>query len=183
MTDYAADVRAFIRDLPQAPVLVGWSMGGLVAMMVAAGGDTAACVGLAPSIPAASRDAALPLRHGTFGAEEYGIVSRDPGDQPTMSDLDHEERRTALASLGLESRLARDERAAGIFVERVPCPLLIVTGGDDRLWPRSRYAEMSLPAEWMEAPMASHWGLVLSRRTLVALVPTVTAWIERAVSR
>jgi pimeloyl-ACP methyl ester carboxylesterase len=158
-------------------------MGGLVAMMVAADGDAAACVGLAPSVPAPSRDSAVPLRHGTFGPDEYGIVSGDPARQPTMPDLDHHERRAALASLGLESRLARDERAAGVVIERMPCPLLIVTGGEDQLWPRSRYAAMALPAQWMEAPGASHWGLVLSRRTLAALVPAVTAWIERAVSR
>jgi pimeloyl-ACP methyl ester carboxylesterase len=183
MTDYADDVRAFLRDLPQPPVLVGWSMGGLVAMVVAAGGGVCACVGLAPSVPASSRDASVLLRRGTFGPEEYGIVSRDPEVQPTMPDLDHEERRAALASLGPESRLARDERAAGVIVECMPCPLLIVTGSEDRLWPRSRYAAMSLPAEWMKAPGASHWGLVLSRRALAALVPAVTAWIERAVSR
>jgi pimeloyl-ACP methyl ester carboxylesterase len=183
MTDYADDVRALMRDLPAPPVLVGWSMGGLVAMMVAADGDVSACVGLAPSVPASSRDVSVPLRQGTFGPEEYGIVSREPDDQPTMPHLDREERRAALASLGFESRLARDERAAGIVIEHMPCPLLIVTGGEDRAWPRSRYAAMSLPAEWMQAPGASHWGLVLSRRALAGLVPAVTAWIERAVSR
>jgi pimeloyl-ACP methyl ester carboxylesterase len=183
MADYADDVRHFVRDLPGRPVLVGWSMGGLVAMMVAAGGDADACVALAPSIPAPTRDATVALRHGTFGPEEYGIVSPDPACQPVMPDLDHEERRIALASLGLESRFARDERAAGIVIERMPCPLLVVTGGEDQQWPRSRYAAMALPAQWMEAPGASHWGLVLSRRALAALVPTVTAWIDRAVGR
>src|SRR5579884_327765 len=36
MADYAADVAALVRGLAAAPVLVGWSMGGLAAMMVAA---------------------------------------------------------------------------------------------------------------------------------------------------
>jgi pimeloyl-ACP methyl ester carboxylesterase len=183
MTHYADDVRALLRRLPQPAVLVGWSMGGLVAMMVAAGGGVSACVGLAPSLPASSRDACVPLRAGTFGPDEYGIVSRDPNTQPMMPDLDHEERRAALAALGLESRLARDERAAGVVIERLPCPLLVVTGGDDRQWPRSRYAPMSLPADWMEAPGASHWGLVLSRRAIAGLVPRVTSWLEEGTSR
>lgn len=179
MSDYADDVRALVRELPRRPVLIGWSMGGLVAMMAAAGGDATACVGLAPSLPALSRDASLPLRHGTFGPEEYGIASRDPAEQPAMPDLDHDERRMALASLGSESRLARDERAAGVVVEHLPCSLLVVTGADDHQWPKSRYATMHLRADWMDAPGASHWGLVLSRRALMSLVPAVTGWMER----
>ena len=181
MNDYADDVRALVRELPRAAVLVGWSMGGLVAMMAAAGGSASACVGLAPSVPARSRDASLPLRRGTFGPDEYGIASGDPAEQPAMPDLDEDERRIALASLGLESRLARDERAAGVVVEHLPCPLLVVTGSDDHQWPRSRYATMHLKAEWMDAEGASHWGLVLSRRALTALVPAVTAWVERSI--
>lgn len=67
----------------------------------------AACVGLAPSAPAAQVDPEVPLRPGTFGAEAYGITTRDPDDQSAMPDLDREERALALASLGQESRLAR----------------------------------------------------------------------------
>jgi pimeloyl-ACP methyl ester carboxylesterase len=181
MSDYAEDVRALVRELPRPPVLVGWSMGGLVAMMAAADGSATACVGLAPSVPALSRDVSLPLRRGTFGPDEYGIASRDPAEQPAMPDLDEDERRIALASLGSESRLARDERAAGVVVEHLPCPLLVVTGSEDHQWPRSRYATMHLKAEWMEAEGASHWGLVLSRRALTALVPAITAWMDRSI--
>lgn len=36
MSDYADDVMAAVQRLPQPPVVMGWSMGGLVAMMVAA---------------------------------------------------------------------------------------------------------------------------------------------------
>jgi pimeloyl-ACP methyl ester carboxylesterase len=36
MSDYADDVSVFASKLPSKPVLLGWSMGGLVAMMVAA---------------------------------------------------------------------------------------------------------------------------------------------------
>jgi len=180
MADYAADVVAFTRSLgTSSPVLVGWSMGGLVAMMAAAAVSATACVGLAPSAPARTVDHARPLRRGIFGPEEYGIVSRDPADQPAMPDLDLDERRLALASLGAESRLARDERTAGVVVPRLPCPLLIVTGGADTQWPRSRYADLPFAADYVEADGASHWGLVLSRRALKALIPVVVDWLER----
>ena len=49
MADYEADVQSIIRQIGRPPVLVGWSMGGLVAMMVAASGVASACVTLAPS--------------------------------------------------------------------------------------------------------------------------------------
>ncbi len=103
MRDYETDVRSLAGQL-RRPVLLGWSMGGLVSMMVAAAGDAVACRCLAPSVPARRIDTSMPLRVGEFGPEEYGIASADPEQQPTMPDLDLEERRIALASLGRESR-------------------------------------------------------------------------------
>ena len=155
-------------------------MGGLVAMMAAAAGGTTACVGLAPSMPARAINTSLPLRSGVFGAEEYGITSHDPDDQPAMPDLDREERRIALASLCPESRLARDERQRGIVVESLPVPLLIVTGSADRQWPRERYRDLWLPADHLTVDGASHWGLVLNRRALQHAIPAVLGWLRRA---
>jgi hypothetical protein len=89
-------------------------------------------------------------------------------------------RQVALASLGKESRYARDERQRGIVIESLPCPLLIVTGADDRQWPRERYRDLWLPADELTVDGASHWGLVLNRRALADLVPAVLAWLDRA---
>jgi pimeloyl-ACP methyl ester carboxylesterase len=177
MQDYLADVRQLAEQPRQRPVIVGWSMGGLVAIMAAEAGLASACVGLAPSTPVRAVDETVALRSGEFGPEEYGIVSRDPEQQPAMPDLDREERTVALASLGRESRYARDERRRGIVVGGLPCPLLIVTGSLDRQWPRERYAGLHLPADHLVAEGASHWGLVLNRRVLADLVPAVLAWL------
>ncbi|MEX2246131.1 MAG: alpha/beta hydrolase family protein [Dehalococcoidia bacterium] len=178
MRDYADDVAQLVDQITQPPILVGWSMGGLVAMLAAASGRAAACVGLAPSTPARTRDASVPLREGEFGPEEYGIMSTDLDDQPAMPDLDRDERTVALASLGRESRYAHDERMAGVVVESLACPLLIVTGAADAQWPRERYDALYLPAGYASIDGASHWGLVLNRRALATLVPTVTEWLE-----
>jgi pimeloyl-ACP methyl ester carboxylesterase len=121
MTDYADDVSALVGQLAANPVVMGWSMGGLAALIAAARGGALAYVGLAPSPPARARHTSPTLRSGVFGAEEYGIVSGDPGDQPAMPDLDLEERAIALASLGPESRHARDDRRAGIVIADLPC--------------------------------------------------------------
>jgi pimeloyl-ACP methyl ester carboxylesterase len=179
MADYAADVVALARTLRRPPILIGWSMGGLVAMMAAATCDAQACVGLAPSTAARSRDRSIPLRAGVFGAEEYGIVDRDPDLQPSMADLDREERVVALESLGLESRMARDERKAGIIIASLPCPVLIVTGTADTQWPRQRYADLPFAADHVEIGGASHWGLVLNRRVLPEIGSVVCGWLEK----
>lgn len=106
MLDYAEDVRSVARQLAAPLVLMGWSMGGLVAMMAS---DVAqACIGLAPSTPAASCDDAVRIRAGEFDAAEYGITSDDPDHQPAMPDLMRDERIIALSSLGRESRSGRD---------------------------------------------------------------------------
>ncbi len=182
MADYADDVRAAIRQLEERPIVIGWSMGGLVALMVAATGAASACVALAPSMPSRERDRAVPLRPGVFGPEFYGITSDDPDEQPAMPDLDREERAIALSSLGPESQLARDDRKAGIVVESMPCPLLIVTGAEDRLWPRRKYDGLWLPAEHIDIDGASHWGLVLSGRALATAVPAVTRWLDASLA-
>ena len=179
MSDYVDDVMATVERLPAPPVVMGWSMGGLVAMMVAAQGHARAVVALAPSTPVAERDENIVVRTGSFGPEEYGITSKDPAEQPSMPDLDLEERAIALGATSGESRAARDDRKAGIVIPSLPCPLLVVTGSEDRSWPRAAYAGMDLPAEYMEACGASHWGLVLNRRLLPGLVSRVADWLSR----
>jgi len=178
MDDYAADVRLLVSQLRDEPVVMGWSLGGLVALMVAAGGGARACVALAPSAPARSRDAAARVRTGVFGPEEYGLTANGAVNQRAMPDLDAEEQTVAIASLCNDSRYARDDRQAGIVIESLPCPLLIATGTADRQWPLSRYDSLWLPADFVSAEGASHWGLVLNRRALATLVPAVVTWLE-----
>jgi pimeloyl-ACP methyl ester carboxylesterase len=177
MHDYAADVCTLAQQFKQPPVILGWSMGGLVALMVAAAGLGSAVIALAPSLPARQRDPSVELRSGEFGPEEYGITHHDPEEQRAMPDLDREERLIALASLGLESRLAKDERKAGIVVESLPCPRLLVTGTADKAWPVERYQDLWLKADNLSVEGASHWGLVLNRRALATLIPAASRWL------
>ena len=73
MADYTDDVRGFVAGLDAQPIVIGWSMGGLVAIMVASTGDAAACVALEPCPPANEVDDAITLRSGTLDSTEYGI--------------------------------------------------------------------------------------------------------------
>ena len=174
MSEYAADVEGLLDQIRRPSVIIGWSMGGLVAQMAATSGTAAACVGLDPSPPALGVDGNLTLRTGVFDSEDYGIKHLDPDNQPVMPDLDIEERKIALASLGPESQHARDERKRGIVLKSMPCPLLIAIGDE---------STKIFDAEWFEADRlviegSSHWGLVLSRGVLRTLIPDVLEWID-----
>jgi len=181
MHDYVDDVCALARQLGQPPVLIGWSMGGLVAMMAAAKIPTVACIGLAPSTPAIQLDASIDLRTGEFTSEDYGITSSRPEDQTVMPDLNTQERVVALASLCMESLRARDERKRGIVIASLPCPLLIVTGTKDEFWPKEAYADLVLPADHLSIVDASHWGLVLNRQKVTEIESNVVAWVKKQI--
>ena len=108
MHDYAADVGRLVAQIRQRPILIGWSMGGLVAMMAAETGDVAACVGLAPSMPARTvaisgrvRDATglfqlglttMIVSHVTFQIPFVAIVvrSRLVGMDPAIEEASHD---------------------------------------------------------------------------------------------
>jgi hypothetical protein len=104
----------------------------------------------------------------------------DPSEQPAIFDLDLAERQVALASLGPESLQALDERQRGIVIDALLCPLLLITGTHDTLWPGARYDMLWLPADRLSIDGASHWGLVLNRRVLTSMVPRVINWREQA---
>jgi len=185
MADYVTDVQAVVDTLPRPPVLVGWSMGGLVALMYGAVAPTLGVLALGPSTPGPLLEApaAAPPRPGVYGPEAYGITSVTSPLQPTMPDLDAEEVAVALASLGPESAFARQERRRGIwFPPRGATGSILVVAGerDESFPPRTcRRVARFLNAEYLELPGASHWGLVLNRRALDAAWPAILAWLER----
>jgi pimeloyl-ACP methyl ester carboxylesterase len=183
MQDSAADGCMLAQQFKRPPIILGWSMGGLVALMIASAGVAAACIALAPSTPARQRDLSVALRRGEFGPEEYGITSRDPQEQIAMPDLNCEERLIALASLSRESRLAKDKCTAGIVIASLPCPLLLVTGTEDKAWPAERYHDLRLKLDHFSVESASHWRLVLNRQALGTMISAVLNWLENIIQQ
>jgi pimeloyl-ACP methyl ester carboxylesterase len=72
MSDYAADIIALIEKQPTPPILVGHSLGGLVAQMAAAKAEVAALVLLAPSAPWGVTGASLEEAASAFGLYALG---------------------------------------------------------------------------------------------------------------
>ena len=185
MADYVADVAAAVRGLSRPPVLVGWSMGGLLALMYGAVAPTLGVLALGPSTPGSLLEAPASRQPapGLLGPETYGITDRTSVSQPAMPDLDPEEIGVALASLGPESAFARQERRRGVWFDPRGStgPVLIAAGERDESFPPAacRRVARFLNAGYAEFPGASHWGLVLNRRALDAAWPEISGWLER----
>ena len=178
--DYVDDVNAVAKQLGAPPVVVGWSMGGHIAVIAASRGGYAACVALDPDPPPDRVDESVEMVYGLHTPEEIGYtLDGDPRLLPHMPDLTTDERRIAQSSLCDESLLMGSQRMRGILIERMPCPMLEILGGLDDYYPTvPSYHGVGLAGDQIFVEDSSHWGLVLSRRVQAELLPQVLDWLE-----
>jgi pimeloyl-ACP methyl ester carboxylesterase len=157
MDDYTAAVE---RVLPGSPpvVICGWSMGGLVAMMVAGRVPIAGLVLIEPSLPAevqGVRDGEVPVR-GTFDPD--AIYGPRTDGIPARSD----------------SQYAFGERRRGVFVGQVGCPTLVI-GGRDFGATRSEPIASHLDADLEQFSSVGHVELLHDAEVL----GRVSGWLDR----
>lgn len=158
MEQYAAAVGRVAERLPRPLVLVGWSMGGLAAMMAARCAD--ALVLLEASAPGEVQGfhPEVAPAAGVFDPErEYGPFPPGIPARP-------------------ESSLGRAERKRGISVPAISCPTLVVYGEEfpdergRRLAKRYGARELSLPGK-------SHWDLVLDPEAIQSVAREIASII------
>ena len=153
MADYADDVVTLARTLRRPPILIGWSMGGLVAMMAAQTLRPEALVLLEPSPPAevagTRQDVIIP-ESGTYDPEEiYGPLPLGVRTRP-------------------ESSRARAQRLRGISIPSLPRRTLVVFG-DEFTEDRGRAIARHYGCEEFHLPGLSHLDLVLNDRVPAAI--------------
>jgi non-heme chloroperoxidase len=189
MADYAIDIGVAVRQLGRPPVLIGWGIGALAAMMYASRHPVLGLVLLAPS-PSAAALPRRPSEHelksvpAVYDATWWGWSA--PLDElrdsmPDMSDADIEKMQEMLSG-ARESGSARKERMLGVEVDtsRIDVPCLVIGAGlDDTVHPAeaSRTADL-LGATYEYFPGASHFGLVMGERTWPEVAGSVHGWLE-----
>jgi pimeloyl-ACP methyl ester carboxylesterase len=199
MDDYLWDVASVAGQIAAArgayPLLGGWAMGGLLAMMQAAAEPrTPGLLLFAPSPPleVAGRSDPSVVREtpsGAFGPEGYGLDAADPeGVRRVLHDLSDEETAQVLDNVrgSTESGLARRQRRRGVSLPAgaVRCPSLVVYGEADRYFPPDlqRRLAIYLGADVMSVPAVGHWGIVCHVDAVKAAAPGVDAWLRSNLS-
>ena len=159
LADYAGDLEDEIRALGTAPILVGHSMGGLIAQMLAARLAVAALILLAPSPPWG----VAPTTLFEIGAAQalhlhpgyWNMVlepNRDVALAHSLDKLPRHMRDDVFERFVPESGRATFEimnwgldmnRASEVDPDSVTAPLLFLTGSEDRINPPSTVARIA----------------------------------------
>lgn len=178
LKDYAQAITHYARGLRAPPVLMGHSLGGLVAQLAAAQTPVAGLVLLAPSAPWGVPPTTLDEQGAQFGLTLLGDYWRRPvppdyriARNTTLDRLPREQARRAFARFVPESGRAIREAvqwwldhsmASQAPVYRIAAPVLGLAGGKDRVNPAStvRRIVARFPdgqAHFHEFAEMSHW--------------------------
>ena len=177
MRDYATDLDARLRQLGGGAIVIGHSLGGLLAQMLAARGHARALILLAPSSPwgMLSSTAFEFLAAQSLYAEgifwRKAIAPKHWIAAANALDLVPEESRLSiLQRLVPESGLAMFEtlhwmfdtnRATEVDPRAVACPVLCLVGARDRINPPATVRRLARRyggrARYEELPNHSHW--------------------------
>ncbi len=153
LRDYAEDLEALIRGLSDTPILMGHSMGGLLAQILAGRGLAEKLV-LLTSAPPAGINA---LKYSTLKSFREQLMtwefwrkahrlSFDLAVYSMLHLLPPEEQKAVYSRLVYESGRAAAEigfwlfdfkGAAKVDANKVTCPVLVVSGAEDRITPAS----------------------------------------------
>jgi pimeloyl-ACP methyl ester carboxylesterase len=175
MSDYAADIAALCAGLPEPPVLLGHSMGGLVAQLAARKAPVKALVLLAPSPPWGVAASSLEEAATAFGVQMMGPFSSGalPADKGLMRaySLDRvpaAEREAVVERLRPESARAVRETlnwwldpfmTTSVGPGAIGAPCLVICGSADVVHSpgAARAVAERLGADFEVMPGMSHW--------------------------
>ncbi|MCL4510364.1 MAG: alpha/beta hydrolase [Bacteroidetes bacterium] len=153
LLDYAEDLEQEIRQLGVKPIVVGHSMGGLLAQILGSRGLAKALVLLTPASPAgimALTPSVMksfwsmqttwgfwkkPMRQ-TFNEAAYSMLHLlPPNEQKEAYDKFVYESGRAAFEVGYW--LIDSKKASGVNESKVTCPVLVIAGAEDRITPAS----------------------------------------------
>lgn len=153
LRDYADDLEAQIRALPEPPIIIGHSMGGFLAQLLGSRGLGKALVLLTPAAPAGIHAVTPSVARCFLSIQTKWGFWRKPMKQTykeavfgSLHQFSPEDRQRVYASFVYESGRAATELGFWMFdrqkttyidSESITVPTLIIGGGDDRIVPAS----------------------------------------------
>ncbi|MCK4911202.1 MAG: alpha/beta hydrolase [Thermodesulfovibrionales bacterium] len=194
--DYAADLEEEIKQLGEMPIIMGHSMGGLLAQMLTARGLAKTAVFITPASPRGimsitpsalwSFKSAF-LRWGfwrkpyrqSFKEAVYSMMHLIDKDQQKecFGRFCHESGRAAC-EIGFW--LLDPKKASEVDESHVTCPVLVVAGAEDRITPAStvrkvagKYADVST---YMEMEGHAHW--IMGEPGWQDVADEVATWLD-----
>ena len=175
MADYARALRQTIDELADPPILIGHSLGGLVAQMAATRSRVAGLILLAPSspwgVPGSSAEEAISAV-SLYALGPYWALAVDPdytsARRYLFDRLERSERRETFARLTPESGRALWETlnwwldpfaTTTVRSEAIGAPVLAIAGGLDAIHPTATVRAVAgrLGGETLVFPDMSHW--------------------------
>lgn len=175
MIDYARYVADFCAALPEAPILIGHSMGGLVAQLAAARAPVSALVLLAPSPPwgvsGSSMEEAISAV-SLYALGPYWMQAVDPdyalAKLYSLDRMDRDARRAVFARMTPESGRALWQTlnwwldpfmTTLVTPGGINAPVLAIAGGRDVIHPPATVKQTAarLSADFQVLREMSHW--------------------------
>ena len=176
LQDYQAQVRAALAALPRPRVLVGASLGGLLALNAAEGADAVVLVNPLPPVP----------WHVDMPARDWPDVvpwrraARLSGTREAMPDADDATTLFAFRHWRDESGAVLREAWRGVATERPACPMLCVASAHDDDVPPSitRAMAEAWGADVLQTVSGSHVGPLLGREA-AGIAAQAVEWLNR----
>jgi len=197
LLDYAEDLEKTIRELKEIPILMGHSMGGLLAQILGSRGLARALVLLTPASPAGI----MALKFSVIRSFRSILMRwgfwRNPGRQKfeeavysMLHLLPMEEQKKTFDRFVYESGRAASEiglwlfdrrKAAAVDGSKVTCPVLVIGATEDRITPVSvvrqvanKYGGM---ATYKEFGGHAHW--MVAEPGWEEIAEYVSEWLNR----
>jgi pimeloyl-ACP methyl ester carboxylesterase len=196
LLDYAKDLEAEISTLPDKPILMGHSMGGLLAQILASRGCAKSAVLITPAAPAwifSIRWSVLRSFSGVLFKKGFWKkphkLSYKSAVYAMMSKLPEQEGRTIYNRGVWESGRAAAEiglwplgfKGAGVKRKHVKCPVLAVAGAEDKITPATvvrKIARKYRPfSTYMEFAGHAHW--ILKEPGWEKVAEHISLWLDQ----
>ncbi len=174
MADYLNDLTEFINRLDQKPILIGHSMGALLALQLASKGLAEQAILLSPLAPAGYfglhfhtlKSLANIFRHWGFWRQAIKLSSKD-ANFAVLNQLPDEARPTLYQEMVHESGRALSEVFFWFFdrnrttkvKKSIPCRVLVMAGRHDHISPATvcRNVARDYGADYMLLENHGHW--------------------------